>query len=390
MLLLAQAILESNQVKGNNFMTLPTLRKIFDEHQRLGSDKWTSYFETYDRHFTRYRNDAITLLEIGVQNGGSLEIWSKYFPKAARILGCDIEEKCRALTFEDPRIEAFIGDANSPPIYERLTKDTPNFDIIIDDGSHHVDDVVRSFALYFPTLKPGGVYVIEDLHTSYWPQYGGGTDLTLSSMGFLKLLADLTNKEFWREDKDFNFLEAYAERYSASLHDHDINIDEISFRNSICVIRKGDGTFKNRRHISGSIFQVADHSEIKKLSGTQDLVDLLDVAARLAQSTELQKEFVTTIPLALANKAEIDELKREVIRVRELALEHAQQIALAHRSTINELRERLATAEIEAQRGLSDAHQRLADAQSDIAALRASTSWRFTSPLRAVSGLWRR
>lgn len=340
-------------------MSLPTLRRIFDEHKRFGSDKWTSYFETYENHFSRCRKQPITLLEIGIQNGGSLEIWGKFFPNATRILGCDIEEKCRDLRFEDLRIEVFVGDANSPAIYDRLITDTPSFDIIVDDGSHVVEDVIRSFALYFPKVKPGGVYAIEDLHTSYWPQYGGGTDLTLSSMGFLKLLADVANREFWRDDrKDFNLLEPFAKRYGVTLNDADLYIDEISFSNSACIIKKGKGGFENRRHITGTEFPVQDCNWLLPLSGTRELVEQLNVSGRRPQSTEMQYEFVTTLPDVLANKAEIVILR--------------EQIAI--------LEERLADSE----QRTETTQQALANAQSQISALHSSTSWRLTKPIRVL------
>ncbi|MGY5810829.1 class I SAM-dependent methyltransferase [Rhizobium sp. LEGMi198b] len=371
-------------------MALPTLRRIFAEHQHFGSDKWTSYFGAYETHFARYRVKPITLLEIGVQNGGSLEIWAKYFPKAKRILGCDIDEKCRQLTYDDPRIGVFVGNANSADTFEALIKDTPKFDIIIDDGSHFVEDVIRSFALYFPTLNEGGTYVVEDLHTSYWAPYGGGSDLTLSSMGLLKLLIDLASKGFWRnDDDDFNFLDAYAERYGVALHDQDINIEEICFSDSICVIRKGEATFHNRRHITGNEFHVVDYSEEKNLSGTQELVDRLDVNARLVQSTEIQREFVTTAPVALANKVELDRLEKSLAEFhRELAAarqetEHFKREFAATRQVIERFKRELAASREETE------HFKQVF-QDETAAIYASTSWRLTAPIRITARLFRK
>ncbi|MFW8646004.1 class I SAM-dependent methyltransferase [Rhizobium beringeri] len=294
-------------------MTVPTLRSIFDAHKRFGSDKWTSYFDTYDEHFGSYRDKAISLLEIGVLNGGSLEIWGKYFPNATSLLGCDIDEKCRALSFEDPRIAVFVGDANSEATHQEIVKNTAAFDIIIDDGSHVVEDVLRSFSLYFPKLKSGGLYVIEDLHTSYWPKWGGGTDLTLSSMGFLKLLADVVNKEFWRDDRaQFNLLEPFATRYGLAVDDATLAIDEISFSNSVCVIRKGKDGFENRRHVTGTEFRVQDYNWLIPLSGTRELVEQLDVSGRRVQATEMQREFAAILPKALEIEAEAAQLRKRL------------------------------------------------------------------------------
>ncbi|WFU05949.1 glycosyltransferase (plasmid) [Rhizobium sp. CB3171] len=362
-------------------MELPTLRKIFDDHEGLGSDKWTSYFKAYESHLQRYRSQSISLLEIGVQNGGSLEIWSKFFPKAERVLGCDIDPKCALLKFDDPRISVLVGHVNAPETLAAITQDTANFDIIIDDGSHVVEDVIKTFALYFPLLKSGGTFVIEDLHTSYWPSFGGGSDLNLSSMGFLKLLSDLANKEFWRsENEDFNFLDAYAKRYGVSIDDRDIAIEEISFSNSVCIIRKGDGNFENRRHMTGTKFHVHDYSEAKKLSGTRELVNLLDVQIRLPQATEMQREFVDAIPFVLSNKSELGRLRQQFDEAT-VENEHLRNELGSSRNELGSLRNELGSLRNE----LGSLQNELGSLRGHIARLHSSRSWRATRPFRILA-----
>jgi hypothetical protein len=78
-----------------------------------GSDKWASYLDYYDNTLRPFRNDNISLLEIGVQNGGSLETWSTYFNNAKLLLGCDIDPKCGELKYNDPRVRVIVGDANA-------------------------------------------------------------------------------------------------------------------------------------------------------------------------------------------------------------------------------------------------------------------------------------
>lgn len=333
-------------------MVLPKLWNIFREHDGFGSDKWTSYFETYDNHFGKYRQQAINLLEIGVQNGGSLEIWAKYFPKAKKIIGCDIDEKCRSLSFEDTRIKLVVGDANLPDVHDLIANEAQEFDIVIDDGSHVVSDVIKSFSLYFPMLRVGGSFVVEDLHTSYWDWYGGGSDLTLSSMGFLKLLTDIVNKEFWRDDRTtFNLLVSYAERYNVDLMDLELDIEEVSFRNSVCVIKKGSPNARNRRHISGNTFFVTDHKSEKEMSGTDRLVEKLNISQRLSGATDEQAKYITALGTAVPNQLEIDRLK------------------CANGELLSSLSDKLQEAEV---------------LRSEIQALRSSTSWRITAPLRRL------
>ena len=175
-----------------------TLDQLYREHKGKLSDKWSLYLTEYDRLFTVYRNQPVQLLEIGVQNGGSLEIWDQYFPNARKIIGCDINPSCAALQYRSPRIAVVTGDANLDEFQNEILQYASTFDIIIDDGSHDSSDIVRSFARYFPYLSETGIYVAEDLHCSYWDNFEGGLHQPLSAMSFFKRLTDIVNHEHWR------------------------------------------------------------------------------------------------------------------------------------------------------------------------------------------------
>lgn len=176
---------------------------LLDLHQGKSgkaSDKWQAYFPVYERLFTPLRNERLALLEIGVQNGGSLDVWAKYFESATHILGCDVDKKCDELWYEDKRINVVVGNACVPQTRERLLTYAPSFDIIIDDGSHVSADIVSAFLLYFPTLKPGGLFVVEDMHAIYRQVPGGGVLSQTSAQEFFKRIAELTNLEHWRTE----------------------------------------------------------------------------------------------------------------------------------------------------------------------------------------------
>src|SRR6266540_4439758 len=117
-------------------MTKGTLERLYAVHVGKVSDKWSLYFNEYDRILDEYRNKPVRLLEIGIQNGGSLEIWSKYFKNAQKLVGCDINPDCARLTYDDPRVAVVLGDANSEPTQQEILGHAPIFDLIIDDGSH--------------------------------------------------------------------------------------------------------------------------------------------------------------------------------------------------------------------------------------------------------------
>ncbi|MBU3555837.1 class I SAM-dependent methyltransferase [Polynucleobacter sp. UB-Piko-W3] len=216
-----------------------TLTNLYDEHSGKTSDKWAIYLREYEQKFEPYQNLAIKLLEIGIQNGGSLEIYSKYFQEAKRIMGCDINPKCSNLSYDDPRIQVIVGDANQPSIKAEVLKEG-QFDIIIDDGSHTSKDIVQSFCHYFPALKEGGIFIVEDLHCSYWNEFQGGLFHPISSMNFFKRLVDILNFESWGINKPADsVLKTFLLNYDAAITEDDLlKIHSIEFANSLCFIKK--------------------------------------------------------------------------------------------------------------------------------------------------------
>lgn len=134
--------------------------------------KWLHYFDIYDRHFDKYRKKQITLLEFGVSHGGSLQMWKKYFGHKARIIGVDIDFQCQKLA--EKQIEIFIGGQEDKAFLRRLMKKIGKVDIVIDDGGHTMAQQLTTFEEIYPHVREGGTYLVEDLHTSYWSEFGGG------------------------------------------------------------------------------------------------------------------------------------------------------------------------------------------------------------------------
>lgn len=176
---------------------------------RFGTDKWGVlhwYTPHYDRHFRQFATQDIRLLEIGIggfedprSGGGSLRMWREYF-RRGMIYGLDFYRK----EIDAPRIKTIQGDQADPQFLSQMAEEIGPLDIIIDDGSHLNDNVITSFRVLFPHLRDGGVYVIEDLQTSYWRGWGGNpVDLSTpgTSIGFLKTLIDgLNHQEFSRPE----------------------------------------------------------------------------------------------------------------------------------------------------------------------------------------------
>lgn len=217
-----------------------SLRQLYAEHTGKLSHKWTSYLVEYERLFAPFRDRAISMLEIGVQNGGSLELWSRYFSRATRVVGCDINPKCAQLTFDEPRISVVVADACSEPGMAAVRALASRFDVVIDDGSHKSSDIIRGFAKYFPLVNDGGLYVCEDLCCGYWNEFEGGLLDVRSAITFFKQLVDVVNHEHWRlPNPRADVLRAFASRYGIEFDDGELaRIHAVEFANSLCMVRK--------------------------------------------------------------------------------------------------------------------------------------------------------
>lgn len=118
-----------------------------------------------------------------------------------------------------------------------------DFDVIIDDGSHKSRDIISTFKFFFPRLKPGGLYVAEDLHCSYWSGWQGGLWRKDSAMEFFKSLVDIPNSEHWGVHLPKSFsIDTFKRgpKYKIRLADF-ADIESITFYNSMCLITKGHG-----------------------------------------------------------------------------------------------------------------------------------------------------
>lgn len=170
--------------------------------KHLGDKFSHGYLQYYDFHFSSVRKNKLNIFEIGIggyadpkDGGASLRLWQDYFPNG-RVFGLDIYDKS---AHEDKRIKTFIGSQNEPSFLRELASKIGKIDIIIDDGSHVNEHIITSFNVLFPLLGEDGIYVIEDINTSYSASYGGSsTDLDSKStaIGMVKDLIDSLHYQF--------------------------------------------------------------------------------------------------------------------------------------------------------------------------------------------------
>ena len=290
---------------------IDNMKDLFSIHKEHGgkvSDKWDLYLREYDRIFTPYRNKPLNLFEIGVQNGGSLEVWAKYFSSAKKIIACDINKKCASLNYSDKRISVLIGNASEEEISTQVSALTNSLDIVIDDGSHLSSEIILSFTHYFPMLAYGGVYIIEDLHCSYWQGYEGGLFNPYSSMAFLKALADTINYEHWGLDYEpSNVLKDIFDCYGGELSAESLaEIHSIEFANSLCIIRKDKATNNclGKRQVGGD-------------KDSKNLIECIDeddsyIKAQNQRQSPYNNSFVSQIK---SNKQELSKLNVQITQL---------------------------------------------------------------------------
>lgn len=187
-------------------------------------NRWQHYFDIYHRHFAAYRGQSLTAIEIGVFNGGSLRMWRDYFGPQATIVGVDVNPECKQ--FSEPGIEIVIGDQGDRGFLRSLADRYPNFAILIDDGGHRMHQQNATFEELYPRLRSDGVYLCEDTHTSYNPNFGGGYQQPQSFIETIKPLIDSLHAFHSIDQSQF------------SPNDFTRSTDSLHFYDSVVVIEK--------------------------------------------------------------------------------------------------------------------------------------------------------
>ena len=216
-------------------MSEPSLERLAQRH---GSDKAEhGYCPFYEDLLATRRPEPVRVLELGVGGfdrpddptwgGASLRMWKDYFAHGT-VWGLDILDKSGVA---EDRVTVVRGGQADADLLQRLSLQDGPFDLIVDDASHLPSLTIASFEILFPLLAPGGVYVIEDVATSYWPLWGGRLrpGSGRSTMGLVKARLD-----------GLNHAEFKLPRYRPSALDR--SIVEVRARHDIVAFVKGDNT----------------------------------------------------------------------------------------------------------------------------------------------------
>lgn len=215
------------QSKDFDHQPLTEWQRFFLSHEGLTSDKYLHYWRVYEGLFGSVPQGV--LLEIGVARGGSLEILSRLLP-GWKFVGLDINPEILGLSI--PRVRLLNGSQTDPVILDKSSKETggAGFDVVIDDGSHIQTDIKISLKHLWPHLRNGGSYIIEDVHTSYWQEFGGGLRKRSSAIEYAKTQVDQINRNYiWRLRHNKDSIDLPG-------------LDSIQFWDSMIVLTKMNGT----------------------------------------------------------------------------------------------------------------------------------------------------
>lgn len=201
------------------------LQAYFERNPGRLMRKWTHYFDVYHRHFERYRGTDCTFVEFGVYHGGSLQMWRDYLGPKARIVGVDIDPRLTELG--DAGVEIVIGDQGNRDFLQKLADDLGRIDLLVDDGGHTMHQQITTLEQLYGTVADDGVILVEDTHTSYWREYGGGLREPRSFMEYAKHLVDELNA--WHSRDPHSFHPSGFTTATRSMH----------FYDSVVVIEKG-------------------------------------------------------------------------------------------------------------------------------------------------------
>jgi len=199
------------------------LLDIYAGNEGVKVHKWHHYLPLYERYFSQYRGTPVKFLEIGVNNGGSMQMWRRYFGEDAVIFGIDINPDCAQ--YDGMSGQVRIGSQDDPEFLAQVVKEMGGVDVILDDGSHRMHHIDASLKVLFPLLAQNGTYMIEDLHTAYYPRFGGGLAEDANFFNTVRHMIDDMHR--WYHGKKQLTLPAMAGEFSGvHVHDSIVVIDK--------------------------------------------------------------------------------------------------------------------------------------------------------------------
>jgi cephalosporin hydroxylase len=188
--------------------SLTDLAVLHGTNKAKRSSKRPPLTETYEPYLQARRDEPLRIVEFGIENGGSLRMWRDYFPRA-QIVGVDIVKNKAQWASE--RIEVVIGDQKDPKVLARVVEGGA-LDVVIDDGSHRAEDQQLTLLQVWPHLAPSGIYIVEDVHTSYREKYDMAWRQPGTTVEFLKGVLDDVHQKVHKQPvtlDDLDYMHMY-------------------------------------------------------------------------------------------------------------------------------------------------------------------------------------
>lgn len=198
--------------------------------QKTKARKYKWYLEAYEQHCGDMQVEK--MLEIGISYGGSAKMWQAYYP-GVKYYAIDLKPPAEKHNVQLEHL--FLGSQSNQKLLETVVETVVFLDLVIDDGSHKPPDQKATMNALFPIVRPGGWYIVEDLHTSYWPQYKGGYR-NGNMIDFLKGLADNLHQSWFTQDARAG---GHRQKKRSEVDQiYDGQIRSIHFYDSICFVQK--------------------------------------------------------------------------------------------------------------------------------------------------------
>ncbi|MEO0370760.1 MAG: class I SAM-dependent methyltransferase [Pseudomonadota bacterium] len=191
------------------------LAEIYATNRDYEVHKWHHYIPLYDRYLSRFRGTTVRMLEIGVNKGGSLQMWRRFLGEDAIIFGIDIDPDCAQ--FDGQAGQVRVGSQGDRVFLNRVVEEMGGVDVVLDDGSHRMNHIESSLHTLFPLMELYGIYLIEDLHAAYWSGMGGGFKAPGNFFNHVRKMIDDMHYAYHRKDLQVPTLEGAV----AGLHVHD-------------------------------------------------------------------------------------------------------------------------------------------------------------------------
>jgi hypothetical protein len=354
------------------------LAKLFFEHRGYVTDKWEHYLQIYEAVLAGRTSagQPLRLLEIGVQNGGSLQIWSKYLSRDSIIVGIDIDPACAKLSMPE-NVQIEIGDARDPFALQSMLGKA-RFDVIIDDGTHRCGDIIPTFLACFDRLDWGGFYIIEDLHCSNFASHGGGFRNDRTAVEWFKGFTDCLNSDHFEPDADPKLSPSELQQ----LRIWGQQVAHVAFFDSVIMIQKlaAEKTSPYRRIITGRDSFVSDLARVIPNLPMNELRHLV------LPPTAINSFALSLLGSLASAREEVGELRVRLAQADAVARDRANA-AEVNAERLMGLEQKLtgSIAEVDSLRALLGARERELDAVArHLAAIQDSTSWKMTLPIRRV------